>query len=236
MKVLNWNARGLNAPKKRRILRDMILEHKIDIIVIQETKKDTFSHRILKSISSRFDTWIWLGAHGRSGGILFGCDSDTCLVTDSVVHTYSIDIFLQNRSDRCHWMLTTVYAPIARSLKADFWKELRQNRLGRSDKWVLCGDFNAIRARHEKSGQNFDVRLSGKFNDFISDHHLIELKLSHKKYTWVSGRNKALLDRYFVSVDWLDQYPNVIVQHLSSYGSDHNPLILSTRSTQPNES
>lgn len=80
MKILNWNARGLNAPKKRRILKDMIITHKIDIIVIQETKKDSFTHRILTSISSKFDKWVWVTAQGRSGGILFGCDSDTCTI------------------------------------------------------------------------------------------------------------------------------------------------------------
>lgn len=70
--------------------------------------------------------------------------------------------------------------------------------------------------------------MSGLFNDFVNDHKLVELKLHHKKYTWASGLNQALLDRYFVNIDWLDQYPHVGVQHLSSYGSDHNPLVLST--------
>lgn len=94
MKVLNWNARGLHAHNKRRILRDMITTHKIDIIAIQETKKESFTHRILKSISTKFDKWVWVEAHGRSGGILFACDSDTCLITDSVTHTYSVDVFI----------------------------------------------------------------------------------------------------------------------------------------------
>ena len=76
MRVLNWNARGLNAPKKRRILRDLILDNSIDLIAIQETKKENFSLRILKSISHRFDTWLWVESHGRSGGILVGCDRD----------------------------------------------------------------------------------------------------------------------------------------------------------------
>lgn len=228
MKVLNWNARGLNAPSKRRILRDLILEHHIDIIAIQETKKETFTNRALRSISTRFDKWIWVASQGRSGGILFGCDSNTCTVLDSIVHRFSVDIFIQNRSDRCTWMLTIVYAPVDRQLKPSFWRELKHNRIGRQEPWVICGDFNAIRARHEKSGSNFDVRLSGKFNTFVSNHHLVELKLHQKQFTWASGRNRALLDRFFVSLDWIDQHSNVTLQHLSSYGSDHVPLILST--------
>lgn len=41
------------------------------------------------------------------------------------------------------------------------------------------------------------------------------------------------MDRYFVTVDWLDQFPDVTVQHLSFYGFDHNPLLLSTGSSHP---
>lgn len=74
------------------------------------------------------------------------------------------------------------------------------------------------------------MRLSRKFNYFIDDHHLVELKLPHKKFTWASSRNRALLDRYFVSIDWLDHFLDVLVQHLSSYGSNHNPLLISTGS------
>lgn len=231
MRVLNWNARGLNAPKKRRILKDLILDNSIDLIAIQETKKENFSLRILKSISHRFDTWVWVESKGRSGGILVGCDSNICHFESSEILTYSTNIFLQNRKDRCKWMLTVVYAPIARSLKTEFWNELRNSRVGIDDRWIICGDFNAIRVRSEKSCANFDIKLSGKFNTFVDDHHLVELKLHHKKFTWVSGRNKALLDRFLVSLDWLEQYPLVSVQHLSSYGSDHTPLVLDTGST-----
>lgn len=235
MRILNWNARGLNAPKKRKILKDLIIDNSIDLIAIQETKKESFTLRTLQSISRRFDKWIWVESHGRSGGILVGCDSDVCQIVSSKTHTYSVNIFLHTRKDSCNWMLTVVYAPVVRHLKSEFWNELRQSRIGRTDKWVVCGDFNAIRARTEKSGSNFNIRLSGKFNDFVDDHHLLELKLHHKKFTWVSGRNKALLDRFLVSLDWLDQYPHASVHHLSSYGSDHTPLVLDT-GTQQNPS
>jgi hypothetical protein len=34
-----WNARGLGSSKKRRILHDIIVDNKIDVIAVQETKK-----------------------------------------------------------------------------------------------------------------------------------------------------------------------------------------------------
>lgn len=37
MNILNWNIRGLNAP--RNILRDLLIEHKVSIVALHETKK-----------------------------------------------------------------------------------------------------------------------------------------------------------------------------------------------------
>lgn len=137
-----------------------------------------------------------------------------------------MSIWVKNRKDLHTWMITIVYAPIARNLKSEFWEELRQCGLGRDDMWIVCGDFNAIRKRSEKSGLNFDLNLSSKFNDFINDHHLVELKIPNRKFTWSNGRQQALLDRYLVSLDWLDEYTQYSLMALNSFGSDHTPLLL----------
>lgn len=55
MNILNWNVRGIDAPRKRQILEDLISKHHIDLIAIQETKKENFNHRIMRSISIKFD-------------------------------------------------------------------------------------------------------------------------------------------------------------------------------------
>ena len=70
MNILTWNCRGLNASSKRHRLRDIIVANHIDIVTIQETKKENFTTRQLKSISSQLDIWFWLPSSGRSGGIL----------------------------------------------------------------------------------------------------------------------------------------------------------------------
>lgn len=47
----------------------------MDILAIKETKKEPVSARILKTIATKIDIREWLPSVGRSGGILFGCDS-----------------------------------------------------------------------------------------------------------------------------------------------------------------
>lgn len=38
MKITTWNVRGLNAPNKKRILKQNIIFFESDIILLQETK------------------------------------------------------------------------------------------------------------------------------------------------------------------------------------------------------
>ena len=91
MNFLNWNARGINSSKKRQILHDMIVDNKIDILAIQETKKENFTTRILDFISTKFDIWQWVPSIGRSGGILFGCDSTKFRYLSHTTHQFSLD-------------------------------------------------------------------------------------------------------------------------------------------------
>lgn len=39
MNILNWNCRGINSPRTRHSLKDLILDNNIDLIALQETKK-----------------------------------------------------------------------------------------------------------------------------------------------------------------------------------------------------
>lgn len=57
-RIFNWNARGLGSSVKRRFLRDTLFNNKIDLVGIQETKKDSFTERTLHSFSSTITHWV----------------------------------------------------------------------------------------------------------------------------------------------------------------------------------
>ena len=40
LKLLTWNLKGLNDPKKRVVLKNWLREWKVDVICLQETKLD----------------------------------------------------------------------------------------------------------------------------------------------------------------------------------------------------
>jgi hypothetical protein len=90
---------------------------------------------------------------------------------------------LKNKVDNVQWTFISVYGPVDNNLKLNFWEELRHISLICYEAWLLCGDFNAIRFRSEKSGTNFHARVSARFNSFLDDLNLIEYELSHMKFT-----------------------------------------------------
>jgi hypothetical protein len=65
----------LGGTQKRSILYDMIRDHNIEIIAIQEIKKKIFTKRMLIAINPKFDNWLYKPSVEASGGILFWCDS-----------------------------------------------------------------------------------------------------------------------------------------------------------------
>lgn len=231
--ILCWNARGLGIPHKRRALKDLIYFNKIDIVGIQETKKDSFSSRILKALSPSITFWLYKSSIGSSGGILLGINESKFEILDSWINDFSISVHIKNNNNSFEWLLTVVYGPTISSHRSAFLNELQQTSLLGPLAWLACGDFNLIRSRNERQGPSFNISLSNRFNNLISDLHLIELPLHNRKFTWArsaSSTSKALLDRFFCTHSWLQHYPTSLVTSLPRTFSDHNPLLLHTSS------
>lgn len=74
--IFNWNARGLGSATKRRALKDFISVHHIDIVGIQETKKELFHSRNLNALSPNISHWITKPSQGTAGGILLGINDN----------------------------------------------------------------------------------------------------------------------------------------------------------------
>src|ERR1035438_663850 len=82
VKFLNWNARGLGSSVKRRYLSDIIRDNKIDIVCLQETKKEVFHERTLRSLSTSISQWVYKPSNGASGGLLFGFNNSLFSLID----------------------------------------------------------------------------------------------------------------------------------------------------------
>jgi hypothetical protein len=94
-----------------------------------------------------------------------------------------VTLMIKNMIDNVNWTFTTVYGLVDTSVKDQFWKELRDIKPVSYEAWLICGDFNVIRFRNEKSRPNFNVRASSKYNNFLDDLNLIEYELLSRKFT-----------------------------------------------------
>ena len=71
MKIFSWNSRGLGKFEKRGKVKRMVRERKIDMVLIQETKKTSMDRRFVQSMwSGNNFEFIEVDAIRRSGGIL----------------------------------------------------------------------------------------------------------------------------------------------------------------------
>ncbi|KAL8468941.1 hypothetical protein ACS0TY_031951 [Phlomoides rotata] len=71
MMILSYNVRGSGRKEKRRELRDLIQERRIDVACIQETKMEVMEEKVYKTMwGHRQFEWSYKGAEGNSGGIL----------------------------------------------------------------------------------------------------------------------------------------------------------------------
>lgn len=68
-----------------------------------------------------------------------------------------------------------------------------------------------------------------KFNRFISRHKHIDLPMIGATYTWTNNQIQSIrsrIDRFLLSPDWENHFPNVVQQALARPCSDHSPIAL----------
>ncbi|GKC14170.1 RNA-directed DNA polymerase, eukaryota [Tanacetum coccineum] len=121
---------------------------------------------------------------GFSGGLLCVWDPNT-FSKESVTIS---DSFLAIRgtwiSSSTKLLIVSVYAPQELSRKKSLWEYISHM----IDPWegesIILGDFNEVRAEHERLGSTFNDAGANAFNRFISSYGLIDLPLEGYSYTW----------------------------------------------------
>lgn len=230
LKLLIWNVRGANDSSKRKVIKAMIRSQRVDLFCLQETKIQSMSEGVVRSLGSgRFLDWGALDANGSAGGVLICWDKRTLEVSEMEVGQFSISCRIRNVEDGFVWLFTGVYGPFSREDREAFWGELGAIRGIWSDPWCIGGDFNVTLSQRDRSSQG---RISGvmrRFAQIVDDLELIDLPLQGGVFSWSGGRNNqawARLDRYLVTQDWLDKFCGVVQCRLPRPISDHFPIML----------
>jgi hypothetical protein len=78
-------------------LKEILIKEHIGVVCLQGTKIDTFSNRMLLSISTIFKSWYFLQVTGSSGGILLGLNDVIMDVLSVKKVCFSITVLLGNK-------------------------------------------------------------------------------------------------------------------------------------------
>lgn len=101
----------------------------------------------------------------------------------------------------------------------------------------MCGDFNQLEWFEDKLGGAPIIRGWEVFMDWRLDTNLLDVPFYGPRFTW---SNKKLvdnlimerLDNAYVTVSWMDQYPNHYVHHEPIVVSDHTSIIYTSINIQ----
>ncbi|KAK8595382.1 hypothetical protein V6N13_016755 [Hibiscus sabdariffa] len=95
---------------------------------------------------------------------------------------------------------------------------------------VYCGgDFNSVLSVEERRYCLGNRRGMVVFLDFVEVARLLDLPASGCKYTWHGSESKASrLDRFLVSVPWIEKFVDLVQHNLPPSISDHSLVRLSS--------
>lgn len=114
------------------------------------------------------------------------------------------------------------------------WETLKRLGRGRNTSWFCVGDFNDINSHHEKVGSRQKTQsYIDEFNSVIHNLRLGYLGYKGQPFTWSNNRRewervRDRLDCALTNATWMTEYPNTLVFHEATIGSDHSPLSIKT--------
>lgn len=190
MKLISWNIRGLNTPRKDRLLKNMIMQEKPQIPFLQETKCNSI---FLEKIAVK----AWPGgmvavvdAQGASGGLAILWDVHAILLNNIHANKNFIQEIFHINGTNIYGPMTNVYFPQEIMHKVeilDTLSELNTNRL--HPLWISGGDFNMIaRQEGKKGGRNRGNRDGNHLKYFIQNNWLIDIPSNNGLFRWNNKR------------------------------------------------
>ena len=110
MRSVFCNVRGIGQDHKKRYIREMIRDHKLDFIGICETIKQDFTKNELHNLcGGKNYQWCWTPPKGMSGGILVGINKEMFDVEHIEKGQCFLRVLLFDKNIKMHWNLVTVY-------------------------------------------------------------------------------------------------------------------------------
>jgi exonuclease III len=196
--VLCWNVRGLGDPNKCDLVKDTLINNIPDLTLLQETKL-SLVNRFKEStfLPSSLSDFISLNALNASRGLITAWNKKKFKLLTSFSKLYSISSHFESESNATRFWVSNIYGPNTDDERPAFFQELKEIADQIQGPWLLAGDFNAIRAAHERSSLHM-TRNETIFNDIINELMIQELPLLDRSFTWSNMQHPPL------SASWIE--------------------------------
>ncbi|GJY45517.1 RNA-directed DNA polymerase, eukaryota, partial [Tanacetum coccineum] len=227
--AMGYNMKGLAQKAKRDWVKELCLKNKVNFLALQETKMENMN---LWCVKACWGNYTFDYAHsdsvGNSGGILCIWDPNSFQKDNVTVSDFFIIIRGTWLKSGVKILMVAVYAPHDLRDKKILWDYL-EYIINRWDGEVLImGDFNEVRRKTERFGSVFNVQGADMFNTFIANAGLEEIPLGGSSFTWChkSATKMSKLDRFLISENLFNSYPDICATSLDRFLSDHRPILL----------
>jgi len=180
MNYMALNIRGIGEQHKRKWVRDLRSQNKINMLCLQETQLGSSSSACMdvKSCWGGSDcAFEIIEATGRSGGLLTVWDENIFKLSDVSKGRHFLAVFGKLQGVAKEVAIVNVYAPQPPSEKSKLWKDLTQLKSSREANWIFLGDFNAVRRPDERINSRFCPMIANEFNKFIWENELTDLQM-----------------------------------------------------------
>ncbi|XP_028066189.1 uncharacterized protein LOC114269125 [Camellia sinensis] len=228
MKIISWNIRGLGKREKRRGVKNLFSQHKVDFLLLQETKVATITNHLIHSIWPHNDSgFAAVKAEGSSGGIISVWDKSVFSVCECIQRPNFI-LLKGTISPDFDCILINIYAPNEARARKILWDELLSLRVSFDLPWCIGGDFNEIIRIGERKGCLTISASMKQLSDMVANLELRDLPLQGRSFTWSNNQEAdrwSRLDRFLLHSQWLDRF-DFKQWGLQRLLSDHCPILL----------
>ncbi|KAF9622284.1 hypothetical protein IFM89_031087 [Coptis chinensis] len=219
--ITSWNCRGMGSPEAIRSVSALVKKFDHDVLFLIETK---LLYKKLKHIQKKlkYPQVYAVDPVGRSGGLdVLYKDNISFSVVDGNKNAIS-GTFL-NYLSNVSWHVSFIYGNLVAHKRIAVWNYLRDLRNVLSGPWLIT-------SLSEKEGGN--PTPSRYIDDFVSlmeDLEMVDLGYHGPAFTWLNNRLEAAnirerIDRVVANAEWLNLFPLVYVDHVTTLSSDHVAL------------
>lgn len=152
MKITTWNARGLNAPRKKCILKQNLKHFESEIIILQETKLN--KEECIK-LEKKIGSWNFYlhESRGALGGLGMIWNPRKVILNILISNQSWLCSRVNRIKTNLQFLLININSPTSNSDKKNLWDEINNFINNHNNEHIfLGGDFNTILNIDEKFG------------------------------------------------------------------------------------